>query len=87
MVPSIFTVTPDGSRVFLTQSADRRTGIFRIMGKFDLAAGGVTALKANYKRDDPFPASTHLDPLRYLIEGLKIRRSGQVVMAGREGRH
>ncbi len=78
-------VTPDGSRVFLAQSSDRRTEIFRIMGQFDLIADGVTALKANYKRDDPFPASIHLDTLRYLIEGLKSRGSGQVVMAERGG--
>jgi hypothetical protein len=46
------------------------------MDQFDLATSGVTALKVNYNSDEPFPASTHLDTLRYLIERLKGSGSG-----------
>ncbi len=66
----------DRSSLFLARSSDRRTRIFGIMGQFDPATSGVTALKVNYNSDDPFPASTHLDTLRYLIERLKGSGSG-----------
>ena len=70
-------MAPSGrSGLFLAQPSDRRTRTFGIMDQFDLATSGVTALKVNYNSDDPFPASTHLDTLRYLIERLKGSGSG-----------
>jgi hypothetical protein len=66
----------DRSGLFLARSSYRRTRTFGILDQFDLATSGVTALKVNYNSDDPFPASTHLDTLRYLIERLKGSGSG-----------
>ena len=43
------------------------------------------ALKANYNSADPFPASTHLDTLRAIVETLKAAGAGGITMAERSG--
>ena len=61
------------SEVFILKTADRATGIPELLKKFDLSdyTGKQVALKANYNSADPFPASTHIDTLRALVETLK----------------
>ena len=73
--------------VFIFKTTDRATGIPAVLKKFDLSdyAGKHVALKANYNSADPFPASTHLDTLRILIESLKAAGAGSITMAERSG--
>ena len=58
-----------------------------LLKKFDLNgfSGKRVALKANYNSADPFPASTHLDTLRALVETLKAFGSGSITLAERSG--
>ena len=70
------------SKVFLVSASKRAAGIKRLLEEFDLgSSGGSIALKANYNSDDPFPAATHIDTLRSLVEGLKAAGSFKITMA------
>lgn len=73
--------------VFILKTADRAKGVPDLLKKFDLAdyAGRQVALKANYNSADPFPASTHLDTLRAIVETLKAAGAGGITMAERSG--
>jgi uncharacterized protein (DUF362 family) len=73
------------SKVFLIDASDRPKSIKRLFQEFDLATDGTVALKANYNSDDPFPATTHNDTLRALVELLKASGSGDIIMAERSG--
>ncbi|MGB9936954.1 MAG: DUF362 domain-containing protein [Methanobacterium sp.] len=52
---------------------------------FDTLYGKDIALKANFNSADPFPASTHLDTLRFIIKTLKEKGIGQITLAERSG--
>jgi len=49
-----------------------------LLNKFDLGiySGKQVALKANFNSADPFPASTHIDTLRAIVETLKGTGAG-----------
>lgn len=57
------------------------------MKQFDLKdyQGKYVALKANYNSQDPYPASTHIDTLRAIIEGLKAQNPASITLAERSG--
>jgi len=78
-------MVPDISKVFLVDASDRSQGIKSLFEEFDLKAEDVVALKANYNSDDPFPATTHIETLRTLVELLKAETSAQIIMAERSG--
>ena len=73
------------SKVFLASASKRAESIKRLLEEFDLRGGESIALKANYNSDDPFPATTHIDTLRSLVEGLKTAGSSKITMAERSG--
>lgn len=76
---------PERSKVFLIDASDRHRNIGKLFSKFDLAADGTVALKANYNSDDPFPATTHKDTLRAVAELLKDSGHSDIIMAERSG--
>jgi uncharacterized protein (DUF362 family) len=73
--------------VFILKTADRITGIPTILNKIGLAdySDKRVALKANFNSADPFPASTHIDTLRVLVETLKTAGASRVTLAERSG--
>jgi uncharacterized protein (DUF362 family) len=73
--------------VFILKTTDRATGIPALLSKFDLDdySGKQVALKANFNSADPFPASTHLDTLRAIVEALKGAGAGGITLAERSG--
>jgi uncharacterized protein (DUF362 family) len=73
------------SKIFLISASKRAEGIKRLLEEFDLGSGGSIALKANYNSDDTFPATTHIDTLRSLVEGLKTDGPSKITMAERSG--
>jgi uncharacterized protein (DUF362 family) len=75
------------SEVFLLKTTDRATGVPALIKKIGLDdySGKQVALKANYNSADPFPASTHLDTLRALIENLKGAGASEITLAERSG--
>jgi uncharacterized protein (DUF362 family) len=73
--------------VFVLKTTNRATGVPALFSKFDLDdySGKQVALKANYNSADPFPASTHLDTLRALVQGLKNAGASGITLAERSG--
>ena len=73
--------------VFVLKTTDRATGVPALLGKFNLSdfSGKEVALKANYNSADPFPASTHIDTLRAIVEDLKGAGAGGITLAERSG--
>ncbi len=73
--------------VFVLKTADRAAGIPQLMGKFDLAdySGKTVALKANFNSADPFPASTHIDTLRAVVQTLKGAGASEITLGERSG--
>lgn len=57
------------------------------MKQFDLKdyQGKTVALKANYNSSDPYPASTHIDTLRSIVDGIKAQNPAQITLAERSG--
>ncbi|MGD0643282.1 MAG: DUF362 domain-containing protein [Candidatus Bathyarchaeia archaeon] len=73
--------------VFILKTADRSTGVPRLLNKFGLDdySGKQVALKANFNSADPFPASTHLGTLRAIVETLKNAGASGITLAERSG--
>jgi uncharacterized protein (DUF362 family) len=73
--------------IFILKTNDRATGIPALLKKLGLNdySGKKVALKANFNSADPFPASTHIDTLRVLIETLKKTGASDVTLAERSG--
>ncbi len=75
------------SQVFLLKTTDRKEGIPKLLKQFDLEsfADKTVAIKANYNSADPYPASTHIDTLRAIVETLKTTGAGDITLAERSG--
>ena len=74
-------------KVFILKTNDRATGVPALLSKFDLNdySGKQVALKANFNSADPFPASTHIDTLRGIVETLKSAGASKLTLAERSG--
>jgi uncharacterized protein (DUF362 family) len=73
--------------VFTLKTTDRATGVPALLNKFGLDeySGKQVALKANFNSADPFPASTHLDTLRAIVQTLKNAGASGITLAERSG--
>ena len=73
--------------VFLIKTSDRSTAVKTLMSRFDMSgfSGKRVAVKANFNSADPFPASTHLETLRAIVETLKRSGVSQVILGERSG--
>ena len=73
--------------VFILKTNDRASGVPALLNKLGLGdySGKQVALKANYNSADPFPASTHLDTLRAIVENLKSAGASGITLAERSG--
>jgi len=73
--------------VFILKTSDRKTGVTTLLKEFDMTdfSGTRVALKANFNSADPFPASTHLDTLRTIIENLTMAGASKITLAERSG--
>lgn len=75
------------AEVYVIKTAERIEGVKRILSKFDLTEykSRRVFLKANYNSADPYPASTHLDTLRTIINSLKSQGVNEVTIGERSG--
>ena len=79
--------TKRAREVFVLKTTDRAEGVrklFRHVGLNEYS-GKKVVLKANYNSADPFPASTHPDTLRAIVEVLKTAGAADVTLAERSG--
>jgi uncharacterized protein (DUF362 family) len=77
----------DTHEVFLVGSSDREAAVRSLFNQIDLAgfSGKSVALKANFNSADPFPASTHPDTLKAIVNVLKEAGVKEVALAERSG--
>jgi uncharacterized protein (DUF362 family) len=73
--------------VFLLKTSDRAVAVPTLLKKLGVSdySGKQVAIKANYNSADPFPASTHLDTLRAIVESLKRAGASDITLAERSG--
>lgn len=73
--------------MFVLHTSNRMQAVDRLVGRFDLAGfkGKSVALKANYNSSDPFPASTHPETLRAIVQNLNAADPSKIVLAERSG--
>jgi uncharacterized protein (DUF362 family) len=79
--------TNEYSEVFLIGSSDREVAVRSLFNKATLAgfSGKTVALKANFNSADPFPASTHPDTLKVIINVLRECGVSEINVAERSG--
>jgi len=75
------------AEVYLIKTPNRDVGVRKLLTQIDLDdyAEKTIALKANFNSADPFPASTHLETLKSLVESLKKSRVSNLILAERSG--
>jgi len=73
--------------VYVLKTSDRKAGVSRLFSQFGLEeyAKKRVALKANFNSADPFPASTHPDTLKAIVEVLKNLNVTSITLAERSG--
>lgn len=76
----------DGT-VYLLKTDDRESGIGTILENFDFDdyKDKKVALKANYNSADPFPASTHIETLKNLVDHINGFGPDEITLAERSG--
>ena len=75
------------AEVFIAGASDRREGVRRVLGEFDLSvlSGAAVALKANFNSADPYPASTDIGTLGTICDTILAERPGRLTFAERSG--
>ncbi|HTY13912.1 MAG TPA: DUF362 domain-containing protein [Candidatus Omnitrophota bacterium] len=79
---------PDAvSQVYVAKTGDRIKGLETLWHYIKLPdlTGKKVAIKANFNSDDPFPATTHLDTLEFVIKKLKAAGAASITIAERSG--
>jgi uncharacterized protein (DUF362 family) len=73
--------------VFIADSSDRSSGLKAILAEYDLSvfSGVKVALKANFNSDDAFPASSHIDTMRGIVEAVLKEKPAHITLAERSG--
>jgi len=73
--------------VFILKTSNRATGVKQLLSQFGLDeySEKQVALKANFNSPDAFPACTHPDTLRAIVETLKGAKANDVTLTERSG--
>jgi uncharacterized protein (DUF362 family) len=75
------------SKVYIIKTDDRVKGIKALLSKIKLPdlKNKKIILKPNFNSDDPFPATTHLDTLKTVIQSLKTASPESIAIMERSG--
>jgi uncharacterized protein (DUF362 family) len=82
-----FQTAAPAEKVYLAKAKDRTEGLKALFAKYKLPdlAGKKVIVKPNFNSDDPYPATTHLDTLRFVIRALKDRSPASITILERSG--
>ena len=74
-------------KVYLAKAKDRTEGLKALFAKYKLPdlKGKKVIIKPNFNSDDPYPATTHLATLRFVIRALKDRSPASITILERSG--
>lgn len=80
-------VKSGSGEVFVLKTSDRAKGIPELLRKIGMTSFSAkqVALKANFNSADPFPASTHIDTLRAIVQTLNDIGASGITLAERSG--
>ncbi len=75
------------AEVYIVNASDRAKAVRKVFRECILSKlrGTTVAIKANYNSADPFPASTHIDTLRALVNTVLREKTTHVTLAERSG--
>lgn len=75
------------AEVFIVKTSSRKSGFDQLLENFDLESFKEKniAIKANFNSADPFPATTHPETLKLLINHLKTSKPRKIVLGERSG--
>lgn len=76
------------AKVIIIKATDRRDGIMQALtmfGGLGFATGRDVIIKPNYNSTYEFPATTHNDTLRVMVEQLKAANAGNIVLGESAG--
>jgi uncharacterized protein (DUF362 family) len=75
------------SKIYIIKTTGRIEGIKTLLKQSSLPElkGKKVIIKPNFNSDDPFPATTHLDTLRTVIESLKAHSPASITILERSG--
>jgi uncharacterized protein (DUF362 family) len=75
------------SEVYIVKAADRLAGLEKLFSSIKLPPleGKKVVIKPNFNSDDPFPATTHLDTLEFVIKKVKDKNPASITIAERSG--
>ncbi|MGY5854804.1 MAG: DUF362 domain-containing protein [Candidatus Thorarchaeota archaeon] len=75
------------TKVFAASGPDRKSIIPKLLDQLDLSniSGKHLVVKANFNSADPFPAATHIDTLRLLVERIQSVGSSKITLVARSG--
>jgi len=82
-----FHTAAPAEKVYLAKAKDRTEGLKALFAKYKLPdlKGKKVIIKPNFNSDDPYPATTHLDTLRFVIRALKDRSPASITILERSG--
>jgi uncharacterized protein (DUF362 family) len=86
-------VLPEGAvlnlttKVFAASGPDRKLAIPKLLDQLDFRtiSGKHVVIKANFNSADPFPAASHIDTLRLLVERIQSVGPSKVTLVARSG--
>lgn len=75
------------SKAYIIKTTDRVEGIKLLLKKYDLPdlKGKKVVIKPNFNSDDDFPATTHIETLKAVIEQLKLAKPRSITIVERSG--
>ncbi|MBI5698700.1 DUF362 domain-containing protein [Candidatus Saganbacteria bacterium] len=75
------------AKVYIVKTADREAGLKALFQNHPLPdlKGKKVIIKPNFNSDDPFPATTHLDTLRFVIRAVKEKSPASLTIMERSG--
>src|SRR3989344_7071775 len=78
---------PAKSTVYIIKISDRTSGVKALLKEFKLPdlKNKKVIIKPNFNSDDPFPATTHLDTLKTVLEAVKAESPQSVTIVERSG--
>ena len=90
VIASVFILSPtfgEMSKVYIIKTGDRSAGLEKLWQAVSVPdlVGKMVVIKPNFNSDDPFPATTHLDTLEFVIKKLKDKKPKAIVLAERSG--
>ena len=81
------TVWAQPSKVYMVKGSERQDLLERLFAAIELPdlAGKIVAIKPNFNSNDPYPATTHLHTLEFVIKKIQEKKPASITIFERSG--